>query len=254
MTTRRAAGRYTRRAVLALAASAGAALCKTPSRAGAAGRVVPTGARRRAWRGAGQQAPAGTAIAGSLSYVPGSTVKIEQVIGDFDKQLQQPTTNLTATRYGIIGTDLGSSFEHNGSVYFLFGDTLARGAPDPMGFSQSTDPTAPLQIDFLSAGPGTFIPVKAPGIAMGPFEVPVAGLSLGGTMYVAVKTDYSPDNTTDRSVLQTFDETNRTFNVVREVSRMPAGHFLNMTLRYLPEGLAGLPTSDPYVLLFGSGA
>ncbi len=61
-----------------------------------------------------------------LRYVAGSTVKVEQLLGEEDKQLHRPTLSQTVTRYGIEGTDLGNSFEHGGRVYFLFGDTVGR--------------------------------------------------------------------------------------------------------------------------------
>ncbi len=196
-------------------------------------------------------APAGTSV--RLSYVSGSTAKIEQIIGDYDRQLQQPTLNQTQSRYGLVGTDLGNSFEHEGKVYFLFGDNAAPGARDPLGYSESADPDGPLRLDFLSARPGSFIPVGAPGVRMGPFEVPVAGLSLDGTMYVVVSTNHSADRSTDTSVLLRFDPRARTFSVVREISRLPSGHFIKMTLRLVPEGLAGLPSAAPHVLMFASG-
>jgi hypothetical protein len=48
-----------------------------------------------------------------LRYVIGSTVKVEQLVGEEDKQLHQLTLSRTATRYGIEGviegTDLGNS-------------------------------------------------------------------------------------------------------------------------------------------------
>jgi hypothetical protein len=61
-----------------------------------------------------------------LRYVPGSSIKVEQLLGEEDKQLHQPTLSQTASRYGIEGTDLGSSFEYAGRVFFLFGDTVGR--------------------------------------------------------------------------------------------------------------------------------
>ncbi len=188
-----------------------------------------------------------------LSWVPGSTVKVEQLIGDYDKQFKQPTQDQTQSRYGIIGTDLGNSFEHNGRAYFLFGDTIAPGAPDPMGYSESTDPAAPLRIDFVSNAPGTFVAVKPPGVSMGPFEVPVAGLSLGGVMYVVVKTNYSPDSLTDTSLLTRFDEGAHTFSSIRQVSQLPGGHFIKMTLRLAPGPVPGAAGSSQHVLMFGSG-
>ncbi len=49
--------------------------------------------------------------------------KICQMTGEWDRQLNQPVLNRTDSRFGIFGTDLGSSFEHNGRLWFLFGDT-----------------------------------------------------------------------------------------------------------------------------------
>src|SRR6266550_8397836 len=61
-----------------------------------------------------------------LRYLFGSTAKVEQVIGDIDNQTKQPTNNQTSSRYSVLGTDLGNSFEHNGKAYFLFGDVVGR--------------------------------------------------------------------------------------------------------------------------------
>jgi hypothetical protein len=77
-----------------------------------------------------------------LRYVAGSTVKVEQLLGEEDKQLHRPTLSQTVTRYGIEGTDLGNSFEHAGRVYFLFGDTVGRlrRALDTIATTDATDP------------------------------------------------------------------------------------------------------------------
>jgi hypothetical protein len=40
---------------------------------------------------------------------------------------------------------------------------------------------------------------------------------------------------------------------VRDISRLPSGRFIKMTLRHLPDGLSGLPSSGPQVLMFGCG-
>ncbi len=198
--------------------------------------------------------PSPTVTAGpSLTYISGSSAKVEQLLGDFDKQTKKPTLNLTQTRYGITGTDLGNSFEHNGKVYFLFGDVPDPGAPDPMGYSESTDPTGQLALQFLSAKAGSFVPVKPPNVSMGPFEVPVAGISLNGTMFVVVSTGYTPERNAEKSLLTRFDETARTFTTVREISHLPNGRFIKMTLRPTPQGLTGLPGTGAYVLVFGSG-
>ena len=72
-------------------------------------------------------------VAGGLVVVPGSTKKVSQLTGDVDRALKKPTLSQTTRRFGIVGTDLGSSFEHKGNLYFLFGDTL--GQPGSQGVS-----------------------------------------------------------------------------------------------------------------------
>jgi hypothetical protein len=127
-----------------------------------------------------------------ILFVAGSTVKMQQLLGETDKEKHQPTLSLTETRYGIRGTDLGNSFEHNGRVYFLFGDTVGRldRALDTIATTDATDPEQGVRLDFLMAG-RDYLTIQPPGISMGAFEVPVAGVSLGGQMYVAISTDHS---------------------------------------------------------------
>ena len=120
-----------------------------------------------------------------------------------------------------------------------------------MGVSASTDPGAPLVMDFLSSKQGSFTPIEAPGISMGPFEVPAAGISLGGAAYVSVITNYTPDKNAYKAMLLQFDEASHDFTSIRELSHLPGGHFIKMTLRQAPGTLAGLPTPEDYVLMFG---
>ncbi|MGO9995551.1 MAG: hypothetical protein ACLPTF_23985 [Steroidobacteraceae bacterium] len=77
----------------------------------------------------------------SLTYVPGSTHKINQLTGEMGKQTHQPTLSRTASRYQLQGTDLGYSFEHQGKICFLFGDTV--GARDAALDSMATDRCSP---------------------------------------------------------------------------------------------------------------
>ena len=58
----------------------------------------------------------------NITYVAGSTQKICQVTGETDHEFNTPTASQTETRYGLVGADLGYSFEHNGRLFFLFGD------------------------------------------------------------------------------------------------------------------------------------
>src|SRR5580658_8307145 len=87
-----------------------------------------------------------------LQYVPGSTIKLQQLLGEEDKERHQPTLSRTLTRYGIEGTDLGYSFEHEGRVYFLFGDTVGRlrHAFDTIATTDALDPESGVRLDFLT--------------------------------------------------------------------------------------------------------
>jgi Domain of unknown function (DUF4185) len=189
-----------------------------------------------------------------MRYVPGSTIKIEQLLGEEDKQLHQPTLSRTFTRYGIEGTDLGNSFEHDGRVYFLFGDTLGRlrHALDTIATTDATDPEHGVRLDFLMSG-GDYLTIQPPGISMGAFEVPVAGISLGGQVYVAVSTNHSEDRSTDRSVLTKFTPP-AIFQALRTISQLPEGHFVKMSLHMEPGAIPGLPPGGPFILVWGTGA
>ncbi len=189
-----------------------------------------------------------------LRYVPGSSIKVEQLLGEEDKQLHQPTLSQTATRYGIEGTDLGSSFEYAGRVFFLFGDTVGRlsRALDTIGTTDATDPESGVRLDFLKAGSG-YLTIEPPGISMGPFEVPVAGISLGWQAYVIVSTNHSEVRSTDRSVLTKFTPP-ANFQPLRTISQLPNGHFVKMALHIEPGTIAGLPPGGPFILVWGTGA
>ena len=202
----------------------------------------------------GRSGAQATSPAPVIRFLAGSTVKMQQLLGETDKEKHQPTLSLTETRYGIRGTDLGNSFEHNGRVYFLFGDTVGRldHALDTIATTDATDPEQGVRLDFLMAGQD-YLTIQPPGISMGAFEVPVAGVSLGGQMYVVVSTNHSQDGSTDRSVLTRFTLP-ATFQPLRTISQLPAGRFVKMSLHTQPGPIAGLPAGGPFVLAWGTGA
>ena len=119
-----------------------------------------------------------------LRYAAGSTVKVEQLIGDGDKEQHRPTLSRTFTRFGVLGTDLGHSFEHEGHSYLLFGDTVGHvsWAEDTIATTDARDPEQGIRLDFLMASKGKYLLIKPPGISMGPLETSVGGISLGGRM------------------------------------------------------------------------
>ncbi len=205
----------------------------------------------------------------SLTYVAGSTVKVSQVDGDFDYGLAQsfanpveivPTLSLTQTISNVAGNDLGSSFEANGHLYFLFGDTIS-GTPgldyhagDTMAWSDSRDPYD-LVIHYLMNTSTKPLFITPPGVEMGPDDTPNCGICIGGTIYVIVNSGTNPmthDRTGNFSVLTTFDPGAQKFHTGRTVSslnpNLPVndprqGHFIFNSLQ--PYGA--------FTAMFGSG-
>jgi hypothetical protein len=195
-----------------------------------------------------------TAASPVLRYIAGSTVKLEQLLGEVDKEKHQPTLSQTETRYGLQGTDLGYSFDHDGRLYFLFGDTVGRldRALDTIATTDAVDPEQGVRLDFLTVGQD-YLTIQPPGISMGAFETPIGGLSLGGQMYVAVRTNHASDWSTDRSVLAKFTPP-AAFQPLRTLSQAPAGRFLTLSLHLIPASApaAGLPPGGPFVLIWGT--
>jgi class 3 adenylate cyclase len=200
-------------------------------------------------------ATAAAAAGRGLHYVLGSTVKLEQLIGEDDNERHKPTRSQTITRYHLKGADLGSSFEHEGRAYFLFGDVMGRmgGVLDTIAMTDAHDPELGVRLDFLTAGRAGYLTIEPPGISMGRFEVPVAGISLGGQMHVVVSTNHSERNApTDRSVLTKFVPP-ATFQPLRTISQLPAGRFVRVSMHVDPGTPAGLPSGGPFVILWGTG-
>ena len=208
------------------------------------------------------------AHATTLTWISGSTTKVDQMIGDCDYTAQAqtgqcvPTTSETATRAKVLGTDIGASFESDGRLIFLFGDTISPSpsenyfASDTMASSVSTDPSQGLFLDVFTNNDGSPYFVRIPGVRMGAGEVPHAGIRLNGSTYIAVNTgaDISlPDpNINEYSVLTRFDEAARRFTVLHTISSRPNGKFITTALRQSGNdvyifGLGAYRASDVYL-------
>jgi hypothetical protein len=171
-----------------------------------------------------QEAPAATGA--TLTYNRGSSVKVQQIIGDCDWVVKaagggcQQTGSQTITRANVAGNGEGYSFEQpdTGRLIFLFGDTIANNpaaqyppAPwsptsnypfedyngrDPLAASTSTDPESGLVLDFfLNTPPGAnppkpvFVnPVFPDGTQVPMFgdDIPVAGIDFNHRSYIIV--------------------------------------------------------------------
>ena len=184
-------------------------------------------------------------------------VKICQLIGDFDRERQEETLNLTRARAGVGRTDLGSSFRHAGKTWFLFGDTIGPipGARDPIAWSDDDTPEDCLALTFVADG-ALYRPITIPGITHGAFEVPIAGIDAGGSMILYNSTDaYTrPDGTTamGRTVVAQSGDGGRTFAYLYELSDTA---FINVSpVAVATADWSGLPAAaGDTVLLFGSG-
>jgi hypothetical protein len=183
----------------------------------------------------------------------GATRKLCQLTGEDDRQLDVRAPNATDSRYGLWGTDLGASFEHGGRTFFLFGDSIPTGPGTPnaecgdaIATSEDTDASDCLALDFRADDGGTFRSPLVPGVSLGCYEVPLDGVSRGGSMFVWFSTAGMT-----RSILARSDDDAASFAMVHETS---ADRFVNVSAEIVPaERAAGLPGSGDRVVLFGSG-
>ncbi len=188
-----------------------------------------------------------------VEYVPGSTKKISQLIGDYDRQQKAQTLNLTETRYGLISTDLGVPFHHNGRTYLLFGDSWGANDGDAIAYTTDTNPEDGINLTFNTYGNGTYKPVLIPGISQNAFEVPVEGVSVGNKMYIYHTTDHSNTVMMGRSVVAVSGDDGDSFRYLYDFSTK---HFINVSVVEVDfTEWPGFPgdTGDGLVI-FGSGS
>jgi hypothetical protein len=226
-----------------------------------------------------------------LIWMTNSSVKLEQINGDIDWEAQAQGSNLltasqTVTRFHILGNGLGYSFEDNGKLIFLFGDTISENASatnyhaaDPLAWSTNTDGETPLRLNFftnniMANSPGTnkngvftnFLPifVQPAGLKMGPDDVPNSGISLSNGVFLICNTRSDltntniPPQTNDESVLVTFNETNLPLSSTASFTTNRVVSMLNSNLdgksplqgRFIN---VSLHESGTNVMMFGTG-
>ena len=186
--------------------------------------------------------------------VTGSTRKICQLVGDTDYQWLTPTENLTETRAGFYGTDLGVPFVHNGVTYVVFGDTWGgvAGDRDPIAFTTDTDPENGIGLTFYTDGP-VFHPITIPGIPQGAYNVPLDGVSVSNKLYLYYSTDHTTSVLMGRSVLAVSEDNGWTFRLLYTLSRT---NFINVSVNKV--NLADWPgfpqAAGDGLVIFGSGS
>jgi len=165
--------------------------------------------------------PDDPAVPPQITLVEGSTRKVCQLTGETDRQFMSPAHNLTVTRYGVYGTDLGQVFEHAGVMWFLFGDTylnLQYLGGDSIGYSADPEPEDCVDLDFVADAECRYLPPRVPGIGHGFFEVPAEGVGRGASQFIYF-TGNDPNGTEmTRSYLARTDDFGRTFELVYENS------------------------------------
>jgi hypothetical protein len=218
----------------------------------------------------------------ALTWITNSSVKLEQIIGDYDYEAYAhsnylPTASLTVTRFDILANGLGYSFEDHGKLIFLFGDTISQDtntlnyhAADPLAWSTNTDGETPLLLNFFTNNPipaTGFRPifVQPAGIKMAGFDVPNSGISLSNGIFLVCNTGSDASlpspQTNDFSELVTFNEnlalstntiatnifiTNRVVSMLNsnlDPNNPLQGHFINVSMR----------ESGTNVMMFGTG-
>ncbi len=182
--------------------------------------------------------------------------KIIQLIGDYDRERQTATANLTTTRYQLVSTDLGVPFSHKGRTYVLFGDSFGGRGGDAIAHTTDTSPENGLDLQFVTDSSGVYQPILIPGISQGGFEVPTEGVSVSGRMYVYHTTDSSSGpagDTMGRSVVAVSDNDGGSFTYLYDLSRQ---HFINVSIVQVESGdWPGLPLPNGEgLVMFGSGS
>jgi len=175
------------------------------------------------------------------------------VDGNFDSERDEPTLNKTRN-VGIQGTDLGSSFVHEGRTYFLFGDTAGMSlfGADSIAFTTDRDPEKCLKLQFVTNTFGLFRSLSVPGVSTGGFEVPTGGFSAHGNMYIVYATDHTLFKVHGRSVLARSTDNAQNFTYLYDLS---LDKFLKISPLVVENAeIPGLPeASGKGVLLWGSG-
>jgi hypothetical protein len=135
----------------------------------------------------------------------GRAEKVCQLTGSQDPQTLQGTTNDTAARSNLDGTDLGYVVDNGTSMSMYFGDSryddINHAAPDETvnddAVGVSTDTVAPTVTSCLhmnivnKSGVNDFARLTAtPGFKQGLFNVPSSGFTVGSTAYTIFWTDH----------------------------------------------------------------
>jgi hypothetical protein len=175
---------------------------------------------------------------------------------------------------GILGTDLGASFEHNGTLYFLFGDThwyggFPPGTADSIAYTRDDNPWDGVSLRFHKS----YLCVRFPPLPTtfikrlhGEYDVPQDGFSFGGQIFAFFTiSHFEKGKVMGRSVLTRCDQADPdiegsvaakplTFQYLTEFSRY---RFINVSVQLASAADARrwrLPGGREGLLIWGTGA
>lgn len=198
----------------------------------------------------------GSSFAGEDVIVISRPKKICQLVGEYDRELKEPTINRTKSRYKLFGTDLGVPFMHHGKIYLLFGDTVGVNKGDAIAYTTDFNPEDGLNLNFITDTKGVYKPVRVPGISQAGFEVPMEGVSVNDRMYIYHTTDAAKklgSANMGRSIVAVSDDDGESFKYLYDLSRQ---NFINVSIvKVNSSDWPGLPqNSGEGLVMFGSGA
>ncbi|MEO0733640.1 MAG: sulfatase-like hydrolase/transferase, partial [Bacteroidota bacterium] len=135
--------------------------------------------------GSGSSGLAPGATPNDVFYQTGSATKIEQLVGDYDKQRREVTRNFTESRYGLARTDLGVPFPNGDSdtTWVYFGDDFVA-ADDPIAFTTDQHPEDGIDLEFLTDEDGRYQKLEIEGVNLLGFGVPLDGVTRNGNIYL----------------------------------------------------------------------
>jgi hypothetical protein len=197
------------------------------------------------------------------------TCKVVQLTGDTDREIGKKTPNQTAQRFGVYGTDLGISFNYDGKLYFLFGDTTRRGPSE--GLPKSALPGThfnEIETDYDAiactttdrAYNGIFLvfnstPPIVEDISQLTAETPIEGFSIGHDMYVffATDMDHTKRILPTRTVLT--KSTDGGYKFGNSLYTLSTDRFIHVSVQIVDnDKIDGLPKSTGKgLLLWGTG-
>jgi hypothetical protein len=165
--------------------------------------------------------------------------------------------NRTESQAGLVGTDLGTSFIHSGRICFLFGDTARLNEPvedrnlDAIAFAAlGQNPTRGLDLTFNRQPPR----IQGMAESQKEFEVPLDGVSFGGSMFVYFSDGSRSVTPThmhiERSIVARSGDDGLNFSFLREFSHHK---FVNVSLDQAAGSQVGLPTFGRTLLIWGTG-